>query len=85
MKKLICGFIVGLMFGMATQIFAVNRDALYRRFGPKIIEAIVLVIKDEINILRSAHGLPERTNQQLINAVEAKDDSLPLYDWMTDN
>ncbi len=82
MKKLIVGFIIGLLLGMASPIFSLTRQEIYRRFGPKILEAVVMVIKDEINILRAAHGLPERTNQQLINAIESKDDSLPLYDWM---
>ena len=59
-----------------------TREEIYRLFGPLLIEAIVLIIKDEINILRTNAGLPERTNQQVINAIEAKLNSLPDYEWM---
>ena len=65
-------------FGMVVM----TREEIYRLFGPLLIEAIVLIIKDEINILRTNAGLPERTNQQVINAIEAKLNSLPDYDWM---
>jgi len=60
-----------------------TRAELYRKFGPLILEAIVMIIKDEINILRQKAGLPERTNQQLIDAIENKLDGLEQYDWMT--
>jgi len=59
-----------------------TRAELYRHFGAKLIEAIVLIIKDEINILRTEAGLAERTNQQIINSIETKLASLEDYDWM---
>jgi hypothetical protein len=59
-----------------------NRDELYKMFGPVLIEAIVLIIKDEINILRSQHGLPERTNQQIVDVIENKISKLSRYNWM---
>ena len=59
-----------------------TRNELYQRFGPKLLEAIVLIIKDEINLLRTELGLPERTNEQIRNAVSAKLESLSDYDWM---
>lgn len=59
-----------------------TREELYRKFGPLLIEAIVLIIKDEINILRTELGLPERTNEQIRIAVSDKLFSLPKYDWM---
>jgi hypothetical protein len=40
-----------------------DREITYRYHGPKLTEAIVLVIKDEINLLRGLHSLPDRTNQ----------------------
>lgn len=61
-----------------------TRAELYRRFGPKIVEAVVLIIKDEINLLRAEHNLPERTNQQIIDAIETKLETLSDYDWMSD-
>lgn len=60
----------------------IARDELYRKFGPILIEALVLIIKDEINLLRTEHGLSERTNQQLMDAIENKLNNLSLYDWM---
>jgi len=59
-----------------------TRNELYRRFGPQLIEAIVLVVKDEINIIRTQLGLSERTNEQIRNVVSSKLESLPDYDWM---
>lgn len=58
------------------------REELFRRFGPLLIEALVLIIKDEINILRTQAGLPERTNEQIINAISNKLNTLELYPWM---
>lgn len=59
-----------------------TRNELYRQFGPKLIEAIVLIIKDEINILRIEAGLPERTDKQIRNAITTKLESLSDYNWM---
>lgn len=57
----------------------VDRQIFDEKFGPKVIEAITLVIKDEINLLRAEHSLPERTNQQIIEAVNAKLSSVSDY------
>ena len=59
-----------------------TREKLYQCFGPKLLEAIVLIIKDEINLLRTELKLPERTNKQIINVISAKLESLFDYDWM---
>lgn len=59
-----------------------TRDELYQRFGPKLIETIVLVVRDEINLLRSQHSLPERTNQDIIDALSSKLSNISNYDWM---
>ncbi len=59
-----------------------SREELYKKFGPMLMEAVVLVIKDEINLLRAFAGLQERTNQQIINAVSNKLSTLTKYDWM---
>lgn len=60
----------------------VTREQLYRKFGPILLNAIVMIVKDEINILRQEAGLAERTNQQLMNAIDSKLDELEEYDWM---
>ena len=58
----------------------IDRKKLYcDRFGPKVMEAVVLIIKDEINLLRAEHNLPERTNQQIIEAINNKLSSMPDY------
>ena len=59
-----------------------NRESLYIRFGPQLIEALALVIRDEINVLRVLAGKSERTKQQIIDAVSNKLDTLQEYDWM---
>jgi len=59
-----------------------NREDLYKRFGPLLIEAVVYLMLEEINILRSELNLPERENQQLMNAINNKLTNLPKYDWM---
>jgi hypothetical protein len=46
----------------------------------KLIEAIVLIIKDEINILREKHDLAERTNEQIIVAIMNKLEILSDYE-----
>ena len=40
-------------------------------------------IKDEINLLRAEHSLPARTNQQIIDAIDAKLATLSKYNWMS--
>jgi hypothetical protein len=79
MKKFIIGLILGCLISSA---FAYNREELYRRFGPKLIEAIVSVIRDEINILRVKAGLPERTTQDIESAISNKLDNTKDYEWM---
>jgi len=59
-----------------------TRDQLYQSFGPLLLEAICLIIKDEINLLRQEHGLALRTNEQILNAIETKLASLGEYSWM---
>lgn len=60
------------------------REELYKQFGPMLIEAVILIIKDEINLLREQHGLPEKTNEQLMTAIGTKLETLDMYDWMTE-
>ncbi len=62
---------------------AATRKELYRKFGPKMMEALALTIKDELNILRAEAGLADRTNQQIVDALSSKLDGITDYDWMT--
>lgn len=59
-----------------------DREMLYQQFGPKLVEAVVLIVKDEINLLRLQVGLPERTNQQLLDAIDNKLQTSLDYEWM---
>lgn len=59
-----------------------TREELYRMFGPILLEAVALVVKDEINILRQQHGLADRTDQQIMSALETKLGTLNKYNWM---
>jgi hypothetical protein len=49
------------------------------QFGPKLLEALIMIIKDEINTLRGKHGLAARTDKQLVDAIKAKLDTLDDY------
>ena len=54
-----------------------TREELYIQFGPKLLEAVALLILDEINVLRGLASLPPRTQQQLVNVLEAKLSTIP--------
>ncbi len=53
---------------------AKTKEEVFGNFGPKLIEALALVLKDEINPLRREHSFPERSDQQIIDAIAAKID-----------
>lgn len=59
-----------------------TRDETMQQFGPILLEALALLLLDEINILRNAAGLPPRTKQQALDAINNHVQSLPPYDWM---
>ena len=62
-----------------------NRDDLYQRFGPLLLEAVVRLMLAEINKLRKEAGLPERTLQQVVESLQTQVDSLEGYPWMEDD
>jgi len=59
-----------------------DREELYRYFGPMLIEALVHLMLDEINILRKQLGLSLRTKEQVQTAIADKLSNLTCYDWM---
>lgn len=69
---------------MVEIIAMTTRQELYQKFGPILLETIVLIIKDEINVLRAQHGLEPRTKEQMMDSVNTKLSTLPLYDWMNE-
>jgi len=58
-----------------------KREDLYSRFGPKLLEAVVRTVRDEINLLRVEAGLAERTNEQIVDSIKANLDQIEDYDW----
>ena len=59
-----------------------QREKLYKHFGALLLEAIVLIVKDEINILRSNAGLSARANTQIMTTLDNKLKTLTKYNWM---
>lgn len=59
-----------------------KRDDIMRTFGPKLIEALALMVLDEINILRSKAGLSPRTLNQVFDQITNHYGDLPDYEWM---
>jgi len=60
-------------------------EELYRSFGPKLIDAVVRVVRKEINTLRQEHSLPEYTLTQVATAIKDELDNIPDYPWMNDD
>jgi hypothetical protein len=59
-----------------------HRADVFRKFGPLASEAIFLLSLQEINKLRQLAGLPQYTEEQGLNALEAILDTLAPYPWM---
>jgi hypothetical protein len=58
------------------------RDDLFIKFGPLLLEAMFLVLLDEINTLRPGQGQPTITMEDLISNANNHVTTLPDYDWM---
>lgn len=61
-----------------------EREELYRKFGPLLLEAVILVILENINRLRNEQGMPEITEQDLIDSLENHLGELQPYYWMNE-
>jgi len=61
-----------------------GRDDTYRKFGPILLEALCLVLLNHINQLRNEQGMPEITEQDIIDELNNHLAELEQYDWMTD-
>jgi len=59
-----------------------TRDDTFRKFGPILLEAMVLVLLEHINFLRQNQGVPEITEQDLIDSLNNHLSELEPYDWM---
>lgn len=58
------------------------RDDLFVKFGPHLLEAMFLVLLDEINTLRPGQGQPVITMDDLIQNASNHVTQLTPYDWM---
>lgn len=52
------------------------RPQLYNHFGPEMIHAIVILIVEQLNVLRNKAGLPDITKAQVETALKVKFDEL---------
>ncbi|GAI13047.1 unnamed protein product [marine sediment metagenome] len=59
-----------------------DRNETYRKFGPILLESVCLVILDQINTLRKEQGMPEITEQDIIDNLNNHLNELQPYDWM---
>lgn len=59
-----------------------DREDTYRKFGPIILEALCLVLLEEINKLRIGQGLPQITEQDILDALNNHLEELEPYAWM---
>lgn len=59
-----------------------NRNTLYRKFGPMLPEALLLMTLEAINVLRIHAGLQPFTKDQAEQRLETILEGLPPYDWM---
>ena len=59
-------------------VLMANREDVYRKFGPKIIEALIRLLRKHVPAFQSF------TEQQIIDALDAEIESIPDYDWMND-
>jgi len=53
-----------------------TREELYRKFGPKMIEALIQLLRDKVPELGAF------TSQQIMDALDNKIEAIPDYDWM---
>lgn len=60
-----------------------QRDDLFRRFGPKLLEAIVRMTVDECNRLRSKLSMPLITKEKFFAEINNHLSEVEPYDWMS--
>lgn len=54
----------------------VTRPELYKCFGPEMIHALVILVVEQLNMVRSFHELQQITIQQVETALQLKFDEL---------
>jgi len=59
-----------------------QRDQLFQKFGPILLEAFMLMTLDAINVLRVKAGLTPYTKQKVLDEINNHLSTLEPYDWM---
>lgn len=59
-----------------------DRNQTFAKFGPILLEAACLVIVELQNDLRREQGLPEITEQDVLDKLNNHLGELQPYDWM---
>jgi len=59
-----------------------DRETTYRKFGPILLEALCLVILHHVNLLRAEQGLPQISEQDIIDELNNHLSQLAPYEWM---
>lgn len=60
-----------------------DRNDTYQKFGPILLEAVCLVLLDQVNRLRKEQGMPKITERDIIDNLNNHLNKLQPYDWMT--
>lgn len=63
-------------------VLMAQRDELFAKFGPILLEAFAIMILDEINRIRQHVGMPQLTKQQVLDEINNHTSTLEPYDWM---
>lgn len=59
-----------------------DRDDLFQKFGPILLEAFMTLILEESNRIRRHVGMREITKQDVLDQVNNHLSELQPYDWM---
>lgn len=59
-----------------------QRDDLMRKFGPILLEAIVIMAVQEANRVRTHIGMPTITKEQFFDEINNHLSTLEPYEWM---
>jgi len=60
-----------------------QREELYQKFGPMLLEAIATLCLEEFNRLRRLHNMPEITLQEFADALNNRLSKIEPYSWMS--
>lgn len=59
-----------------------NRNKLFRKFGPILLEAIVRITVEDLNRIRAHVGMQHITEEMFMDQINNDLGHLELYDWM---